>query len=152
MSATKKPTAVKAVPLKRVSPEDVPQLFRLTVEVGDLEAATSFYTELLGLQGRKQPGSRCYFDCGKVTVCVLDVSKVGQPQNAPKAMYFTVKNLEAAFERARALGCLSRQDVHDADAGGIVVRPWGERSFYIEDPWKNPLCFVEEGTVYTGSD
>ena len=34
--------------------------------------------------------------------------------------------------------------------GGIVVRPWGERSFYVEDPWKNPLCFVEEGTVYTG--
>jgi hypothetical protein len=31
-----------------------------------------------------------------------------------------------------------------------VVRPWGERSFYVEDPWKNPLCFVEEGTVYTG--
>jgi hypothetical protein len=28
--------------------------------------------------------------------------------------------------------------------------PWGERSFYVEDPWKNPLCFVEEGTVYTG--
>ena len=39
---------------------------------------------------------------------------------------------------------------HDAPGGGIVVRPWGERSFYVEDPWKNPLCFVEEGTVYTG--
>ena len=25
-----------------------------------------------------------------------------------------------------------------------------ERSFYAEDPWKNPLCFVEEGTVYRG--
>jgi hypothetical protein len=22
--------------------------------------------------------------------------------------------------------------------------------FYVEDPWKNPLCFVEEGTVYAG--
>ena len=41
---------------------------------------------------------------------------------------------------------LSREDVHDAPGGGIVVRSWGER----EDPWKNPLCFVEEGTVYTG--
>jgi hypothetical protein len=61
-----------------------------------------------------------------------------------------VKNLEPAFERAKALGCLSREDVHDSPGGGIVVRPWGERSFYAEDPWKNPLCFVEEGTVYTG--
>jgi hypothetical protein len=32
------------------------------------------------------------------------------------------------------------------------VRPWGERSFYAEDPWKNPLCFVEEGTVYSDRD
>jgi len=23
-------------------------------------------------------------------------------------------------------------------------------SIYVEDPWQNPLCFVEEGTVYTG--
>ena len=54
------------------------------------------------------------------------------------------------YERARTLQCLSRQEIHDAPGGGIVVRPWGERSFYAEDPWKNPLCFVEEGTVYTG--
>lgn len=33
----------------------------------------------------------------------------------------------------------------------IAVRPWGERSFYIQDPWDNPLCFVEYGTVYSGS-
>jgi hypothetical protein len=69
---------------------------------------------------------------------------------AAKALYFTVNNLDAAFERAKALRCLSREDVHDEPGGGIVVRPWGERSFYAEDPWKNPLCFVEEGTVYAG--
>ena len=85
-----------------------------------------------------------------VTLQVLDVSSVHSPHPAAKALYFTVRNLEAAFERAAALGCLSREDVHDAPGGGIVVRPWGERSFYAEDPWGNPLCFVEEGTVYTG--
>ncbi|MEV0398474.1 VOC family protein [Actinoallomurus sp. NPDC050550] len=40
--------------------------------------------------------------------------------------------------------------VHDAPVGAIAVRPWGERSFYAQDPWGNPLCFVEEGTVYPG--
>ena len=152
MSATKKPAVVKPAPSKRAAPDEVPRFFRLTLEVGDLDAAVSFYTKLLGVLGRKQPGARCYFDCGPVTLCVLDVSRVGQPHTAAKALYFTVKNLEAAFGRAKALGCLSREDVHDAPSGGIVVRPWGERSFYIEDPWKNPLCFVEEGSVYTGSD
>jgi len=42
---------------------DVPQFFRLNVEVGDLESAISFYSKLLGIEGRKQAGSRCYFEC-----------------------------------------------------------------------------------------
>ena len=151
MSTTRKPTRLVATP-KSESRDDVPQFFRLNVEVGDLDAATSFYTKLLGVVGRTQAGHRCYFDCGPVTLQVLDVSSNRQPYPAAKALYFTVKNLEAAFNRAKALGCLSREDVHDAPGGGIVVRPWGERSFYAEDPWGNPLCFVEEGTVYTGSD
>jgi predicted enzyme related to lactoylglutathione lyase len=130
--------------------KDVPQFFRLNVEVGDLPAAIKFYTKLLDLQGRKQPGARVYFDAGPVTLQVVDVSSVGKPHPAAKALYFTVKDLDAAFQRAKELGCLSRETVHDAPGGGIVVRPWGERSFYAEDPWANPLCFVEEGTVYTG--
>src|SRR5215831_11294923 len=134
----------------KVANDDVPQFFRLNIEVGDLAAAIGFYTKLLGVEGRKQAGSRCYFNCGPVTLQVLDVSSSGQPHSAAKALYFTVKDLEAAHERAKALECLSREDVHDAPGGGIVVRPWGERSFYAEDPWKNPLCFVEEGTVYAG--
>jgi predicted enzyme related to lactoylglutathione lyase len=130
--------------------DDVPQFFRLNVEVGNLEQAINFYSTLLGVQGRKQPGARSYFECGPVTLSVIDVSSMGSPHTAAKALYFTVKNLEAAFERAKELGCLSQESVHDAPGGGIVVRPWGERSFYAEDPWGNPLCFVEEGTVYTG--
>jgi predicted enzyme related to lactoylglutathione lyase len=130
--------------------DDVPQFFRLNVEVGNIEEAINFYSKLLGIPGRKQPGARCYFECGPVTLSVLDVSSIGSPHTAAKALYFTVKDLEAAFERAKELGCLSQESVHDAPGGGIVVRPWGERSFYALDPWGNPLCFVEEGTVYTG--
>jgi len=129
---------------------DVPQFFRLNVETGDLDAAETFYSALLGVPGRKQAGSRCYYRCGAVTLSVLDVSAAHEPHPAAKALYFTVKDLDAAFARAKALGCLSRESVHDAPGGGIVVRPWGERSFYVEDPWHNPLCFVEEGTVYAG--
>ena len=157
MPAKKNPrkpaTKAKARP-SRSAPKpahgDVPQFFRLSVEVGDLDRAVAFYGKLLGMPGRRQAGSRCYFPCGPVTLSVLDVSSSGRPHPAAKALYFTVRDLDAAFERARALGCLSRENVHDAPGGGIVVRPWGERSFYAEDPWKNPLCFVEEGTVYAG--
>jgi catechol 2,3-dioxygenase-like lactoylglutathione lyase family enzyme len=134
----------------RKQPADVPQLFRLNLEVGDLDRAERFYATLLGLQGRRQGGARVYFRAGPVTLQVVDVSTSGAPHPAPKALYFTVRDLPAAFARAQELGCLSRESVHDAPGGGIVVRPWGERSFYAEDPWQNPLCFVEEGTVYAG--
>ena len=150
MSKTKTSRGIRAMPARRAAPDDVPQLFRLVVEVGDLDAAIVFYTDLLGVQGRKQAGRRCHFDCGPVTLQVLDVSSDGRPHPAAKSLSFTVENLEAVFDRARTLSCLSREDVHGAPAGGMIVRPWGERSFYAEDPWGNPLCFVEEGTVYPG--
>jgi hypothetical protein len=58
--------------------------------------------------------------------------------------------VDAVFAHAKALGCLSREDVHGVSGGSISVRPWGERSFYAEDKWQNPLCFVEAGRIYSG--
>jgi hypothetical protein len=40
--------------------------------------------------------------------------------------------------------------VHGASAAEMIVRPWGERSFYAFDPFGNGLCFVDEKTVFTG--
>ena len=130
--------------------DDVPNLFRLDLQVGDLDVAERFYSELLGTRGRRQAGSRIYFDCGAVTLQIVDVSEAGEPHPVPKALYFTVTDLDAVFVRARELACLSPDDVHGEPGGTIRVRPWGERSFYVEDPWRNPLCFVETGTVYPG--
>ena len=110
-----------------------PRLFRLNVEVGDIDRAAAFYAQLLGLEARPQMGSRVYIDAGGV-----------------KALYFSVDDLDALHARAAALDCLSQEQVHGMPAGAAIVRPWGERSFYAEDPWGNPLCFVEEGTVYAG--
>ncbi len=129
---------------------DEPRLFRINVEVGDLGRAAAFYGRLLGAPGRVQAGSRVYFTTGAVTLQVVDVSAAGAPHTAAKALYFLVKDIDAAFERAKGLGCLSKEAVHGSPGGAVVVRPWGERSFYADDPWGNPLCFVEEGTVYPG--
>lgn len=150
--ATKKGTAKKApaASAKKAANSDIPSLFRINVEVGNLDQAADFYSELFALAGRKQAGSRCYFTCGAVTLQVVDVSSAGKPHPAAKALYFTVNDLDAIFERAKALGCLSKEDVHGVSGGGISVRPWGERSFYAEDKWHNPLCFVEAGTIYPG--
>jgi len=149
-SAKKAVGKVTAKAKDKTGTSDVPSLFRINVEVGNLDQAAEFYGKLFGLEGRKQAGSRCYFSCGPVTLQVVDVSSAGRPHPAAKALYFTVNDLDAVFERAKELGCLSREDVHGVSGGGISVRPWGERSFYAEDKWHNPLCFVEAGTIYQG--
>jgi hypothetical protein len=130
---------------------DVPRLYRVLVEVADLDKASVFYSKLLDMEGRRVRGGRHYYDCGPVIVALVDVSLGGkQPQPLPGGLYFAVRELEKVHARARDLGCLSREKVHDEDGGDIVKRPWGERSFYAEDPFGNGLCFVDEQTLFTG--
>ena len=134
----------------RSKPAEALSLFRMNIEVGNLDEAAKFYGKLFGLGGRLQAGSRCYFTCGAVTLQVVDVSSVGKPHPAATALYFVVNDLDAIFARAKSLRCLSAEDVHGEPGGQIRVRPWGERSFYVEDKWHNPMCFVEVGTIYPG--
>ncbi len=130
---------------------DTPKLFRLTLQVGDLKRAVDFYSTLLGIPGRSVGGSRAYFDCGPVLLALLDPTPGGK-RAVPNAddVYFSVSSLEQFHARARDLECLSEEKVHDASGGEILLRPWGERSFYAEDPWGNGLCFVDEKTLFTG--
>ena len=121
------------------------QLFRLNIEVGDLASARHFYETLFDAKVDSRPGNRFYLDAGGMTLQVVGVSS---PHIAAKALYFATAGLDAVHARAVALNCLSDETVHGLKAGDISVKPWGERSFYVSDPWGNPLCFVEAGTEY----
>ena len=129
------------------------KFFRMTLQVSDLSKAVEFYSKLLDEPGLPIPrGSRHYFNCGPVILALVDVTAgTGeQPGPIPDYIYFAVDNLDEVFERAKALGCLANDRYHDQEAGQIVKRPWGERSFYCDDPWGNGLCFVDEKTLFTG--
>jgi predicted enzyme related to lactoylglutathione lyase len=129
---------------------DTPKIFRITVEVPDLDKASAFYAKLLGIDGKRHPGARHYFDCGGVILAVLDVTQGGMtPTIGPKSIYFAVDDVDAVHARAKALGALAPYKVHGAPAGEVTKRPWGERSFYVVDPWGNDMCFCQEGTLYT---
>jgi predicted enzyme related to lactoylglutathione lyase len=128
-----------------------PRLFRILLEVSDIDSAVTFYSTLLGIQGREIFGGRHYFDCGDVILGFVDVSPASrQPRPTPQYLYFAVTDLEEVHGRAADLGCLSPEDVHTASGGQIAVRPWGERSFYATDPFGNLVCFVDAATVFTG--
>ena len=128
------------------------KLFRVILQVDDLDKAAEFYAKLLGDAGRRIPrASRHYIDCGPVILALVDVAAGGEEAKPlPDYFYFAVGDLEQVHKRAVELGCLSTADVHGAGAGEMVVRPWGERSFYVNDPWGNGLCFVDDKTLFTG--
>jgi catechol 2,3-dioxygenase-like lactoylglutathione lyase family enzyme len=130
--------------------QSAPKIFRITVEVSDLEKAAAFYQRLLGLPGKRHPGARHYFDCRGVILAVLDPTQGGaKPTASPKSIYFAVDDIEGAHARASELGALAQFAVHGQPAAHVIERSWGERSFYVTDPWGNELCFVQEGTLYT---
>jgi predicted enzyme related to lactoylglutathione lyase len=114
-------------------------LFRLILQVDDLDKASDFYAKLLDDPGRRIPrASRHYIDCGPVILALIDVAAGGEKAKPiPDYIYFAVPDLDKIYSRASDLGCLSTEDVHGASAGEVVVRPWGERSFYVKDTWGN---------------
>ncbi len=131
---------------------NTPKLFRIILQVRNLDEAEAFYGKLLGDSGRRIPyASRHYIDCGPVILALVDPSIDDESAKPlPDYIYFAVGNLEEIHARARELKCLASEDVHGAASGEIVVRPWGERSFYAQDPWGNGLCFVDDTTLFTG--
>ena len=121
------------------------RLFRVILTVSDIEAAARLYGALLGLPGQRVSKGRHYFDCGGVVLACFDPKADGDPFEArpnPDNVYLAVDDLEAAHARATELGATL--------VDGIRKRPWGERSFYVKDPFGNPLCFVAAGTEFRG--
>ncbi|HSL23506.1 MAG TPA: SRPBCC domain-containing protein [Vicinamibacterales bacterium] len=130
------------------------RLYRVIIPVADLDAARHFYATLLEQAGTQVSPGRHYFTCGDVILALYSPSADGdsvRPYPNFDHVYLAVDSLEAAFERAETLGGLSTE-VGDGQLpmGRIALRPWGERSFYLRDPFGNPLCLVDSATIFTG--
>ncbi len=130
------------------------RLFRVIVPVTRIEEATTFYSGLLDQPGFRVSNGRHYFQCGEVILAVYDAIADGDHKvvrSNPEHIYFAVPDLEMVFKRAETVGGLSKE-MGDGNLpmGRVARRPWGERSFYMHDPSANPLCFVDEHSVYRG--
>jgi predicted enzyme related to lactoylglutathione lyase len=116
--------------------------------VADIERAAAFYGAVLGIPGNRISPGRHYFSCGgTILACYDPIADGDGEQNGWRFhplqyLYFSVSDLEAALARVQSAGGIID--------GGIEAMPWGERLFYARDPFDNPVCFVDERTLFTG--
>jgi hypothetical protein len=131
-----------------------PQLFRVVIHVWNLEEAENFYSTLLNIKGKRVSPGRHYYQLDGITLALYDAVKEAHFRKGPipEHLYFAVDNIEEVYERAKKLDCLSTEMIGDDKAGEIVIRPWGERSFYAQDFYNNGLCFVDRASLNTGNE
>ena len=127
----------------------MPRLIRIVIPVSDIEQAASFYFKVLGLPGKRVSPGRHFFELeGCILTCYDPLSNgdrlgKGWMHHEKQYVYISVKNLETQFIRFRN----TTEAELDSD---IHINKWGERLFHGRDPFGNPLCFVDEKTVFTG--
>ena len=129
------------------------RIFRLIMPVADIDRAARFYESLLDQAGMRVSHGRHYLECGGVILALYDPRADGDSGEVRPNfdhVYFAVSDLHAVYDRAKEVGGIS-EEVGDGNLpmGEIARRPWGERSFYMRDPFGNKLCFVDETTVFT---
>ena len=117
----------------------------MVVPVPDVPAATAFYEALLEVPADPvAEGTRPYFHCVGAILALANPAEHGDEfRPNPDHIYLAVNDLDEAHRRAQRVGAKR--------LGEIDVRPWGERSFYCQDPFGNPLCFVDGSTKFTGT-
>lgn len=124
-------------------------LFRVIHPVQNIDTAANFFAAVLEDEGERVSPGRHYFQCGgTILACydpVADGDDVGDGwhHHSSQYLYFAVPDLDAVRKRV-------------VDAGGeitaeIATMPWGERIFYAKDPGGNPVSFVDQSTMFTGS-
>ena len=123
------------------------RLYRIILPVADIERAANFYSGVFRNPGERFSPGRHYFDCGGTILACYDPVADGDGGKDswhfhPKQyLYFAVPDLKAILGFLQATGGTVDE--------GIATMPWGERLFYARDPFGNPICFVDDRTLFT---
>jgi uncharacterized glyoxalase superfamily protein PhnB len=101
---------------------------------------------LFGQPGRRVSPGRHYFDLGSVIFACYDAETDGDdtPQLCnSEPIYLSVPNIESFYQECVDAGLI-------ASTVKLKRQESGEYSFYMQDPFGNPLCFVDETTLFRG--
>ncbi len=84
---------------------------QIAINAHDVDRATAFYRDVLGLRHLFRAGQLSFFDCGGVRL-MLDKPENPEFDHPSSIVYFQVADIEAAFQSLRAVGAKFDDEPH----------------------------------------
>ena len=87
------------------------QIGQIAIRVRDLDRAVEFYRDRLGMRFLFSAPGLAFFQCGDVRL-MLGGAEVPEADHPASILYFTVENIDAAYETLRGRGVEFRDQPH----------------------------------------
>ena len=94
--------------------QDNPRLSRIAqiaINAHDVDRATAFYRDVLGLPHLFRAGQLSFFDCGGVRL-MLDKPEKPEFDHPSSILYFHVSDIQAASQRLKSCGATFEDEPH----------------------------------------
>lgn len=112
---------------------------QIAIPVADVDAATAFYRDTLGLPFLFDAPGMAFFRCGEVRL-MLTEPESGDLEPSASIIYYRVDDIEAACERLRTRGVRFESEahpVHRAEDHELWMA-------FFRDPDGNPLALMSQ--------
>jgi methylmalonyl-CoA/ethylmalonyl-CoA epimerase len=119
---------------------ELTQIGQIAINVRDLQRATAFYRDALGIRFLFQaPGGLAFFDCGGIRL-MLGVAEKSEFDHPTSILYYKVDDISAAYETLRSRGVTFIDEPHL-----IAKLPTHELWMtFFRDSEENVLALMEE--------
>ena len=84
---------------------------QIAINAHDVDRATAFYRDILGLPHLFRAGQLSFFDCGGVRL-MLDKPEKPEFDHPSSILYFKVADIQAAFQRFKSAGAKFEDEPH----------------------------------------
>jgi predicted enzyme related to lactoylglutathione lyase len=92
-------------------PDSLSRIGQIAINAHDVDRATAFYRDVMGLQHLFRAGQLSFFDCGGVRL-MLDKPEKPEFDHPSSITYFQVGDIQAARERLKAAGAKFEDEPH----------------------------------------
>ncbi|HZS70821.1 MAG TPA: VOC family protein [Candidatus Acidoferrum sp.] len=93
------------------SPAALARIAQIAINAHDVDRATAFYRDVLGLRHLFRAGQLSFFDCGGIRL-MLDKAEKPEFDHPSSILYFQVGDIQRAFERMKAAGVKFEDEPH----------------------------------------